>query len=174
MRIDVKKTEVFKFEELTEEGKQAAIENLYDINVGYDWWDGTYDDAESIGLKINGFDTDRGNYIEGRLLLDHRELAEAILKNHGDTCETYQLSETFIKEYDEIVETSPKDENGEHENEYELDQKLDALEVEFERAIKEEYLSILKREYEYLTGEEAIKETIECNEYEFTVDGKLF
>jgi hypothetical protein len=32
----------------------------------------------------------------------------------------------------------------------------------------------LRNDYEYQTSEKAIKETIEANEYEFYVDGKLF
>lgn len=173
-RIDTVKTEVFKFDELTEEGRQAAIEGLYNINVDHEWWDGIYEDAKNVGLQIDGFDTDRGNYIQGQMLLDHREMAEAIARDHGEECDTRKLSEAFIVDYDEIVDTSPKDENGDHENEHELDRKLDALEEEFERAIKEEYLSTLSKEYEYLTSGEAILETIEANDYEFTADGKLY
>ena len=39
--------------------------------------------------------------------------------------------------------------------------------------IEQSILSSLKREYEYLTSKEAIKETIEANEYQFTKEGEL-
>jgi len=52
------------------------------------------------------------------------------------------------------------------------DEKLDELGEEFTKAILEEYLSMLKKEYEYLTSDEAVKEMIEANEYEFTEKGK--
>jgi len=40
--------------------------------------------------------------------------------------------------------------------------------------LKKEYLSILKKEYEYLTSKESLIETIKANEYEFTAVGKQF
>lgn len=36
----------------------------------------------------------------------------------------------------------------------------------------EDYLSILRQEYDYLTSEEHAREMIEANEYTFTVDGE--
>jgi hypothetical protein len=33
---------------------------------------------------------------------------------------------------------------------------------------------MLRHEYEYLTSEEAIKETLIINEYDFTIDGKIY
>ena len=36
MRTAIKKTKVYKFDELPEDGKEKAIENLYDINVDYE------------------------------------------------------------------------------------------------------------------------------------------
>ena len=66
MRIKTTETKVYKFEELTDEQKEKAIEKLYDINVNYDQWDFTYDDAERIGLKLEGFDIDRGSYCKAK------------------------------------------------------------------------------------------------------------
>lgn len=37
-RIDVVKTKVFKFDELSDDAKQTALEKLYDINVDDDFW----------------------------------------------------------------------------------------------------------------------------------------
>ncbi len=64
-RIDTVETEVFKFNELTEEAQQAATEKLYDLNVDYDWWNSVYEDALQVGLKLTGFNIDRGQSIEG-------------------------------------------------------------------------------------------------------------
>ena len=45
---------------------------------------------------------------------------------------------------------------------------------ELQKAAKEEpTVEPKEKEYEYLTSEEAIQETIEANEYEFTEDGEL-
>lgn len=62
-RIDVVETEVFKFDELTEEAKQSAIENLYDINVDYEWWEYTYEDAIVETIQCNAYEFT----VEGKL-----------------------------------------------------------------------------------------------------------
>ena len=168
MRTETIKRKLYKFEELSEEAQEEAIERLYDINVDYEWWNFTYDDAERIGLKITAFDIDRGNYIKGKVTEDTRTMAELILKDHGSITDTYKLAHEYLEQlyiwqsYDQEV-----DDYG-----YEEDIPED-IEEEFIRQLKEEYLSILRKEYEYLTSREAIIETIEANEYEFTVDGKL-
>ena len=51
--------------------------------------------------------------------------------------------------------------------------KLIDMENEFLKSLLEDYSIMLQNEYEYLTSEEAIIETIEANEYEFTQAGKL-
>lgn len=167
------KIKIYSFEELSEQAQQKAMEHYSDFNVDSEWWEGTYDDAENVGIKIKGFDIDRGNYI--KCDADGRETARLIIEQHGADCDTYKLAAEFNKDYDKLVE---KYSNGvdlqrvDEDNEYQFDQEADDLEAEFNRAIGEEYLSILKREYEYLTSAEAIKESIIANDYQFTVDGK--
>ena len=65
MRIDVKKTKVYPFDELSEDAKQRALESLFDVNVYYEWWDSTHEDAALIGLKITEFDVDRDSFCRG-------------------------------------------------------------------------------------------------------------
>jgi hypothetical protein len=59
------------------------------------------------------------------------------------------------------------------ENEYELEEKTEELEEQFIEDISRAYATILSNEYGYLTSTEAIIETIEANEYEFTEKGEL-
>ena len=59
----------YSFNELSEEAQQKAIENLSDINVNFDWWNFTYEDAKNIGLKITSFDLDRRRHAKGQFLL---------------------------------------------------------------------------------------------------------
>ncbi len=148
----------YKFKELSEEAQEKAIEKLWDLNVDPEWWESTYDDAKTIGLKITGFDINHGNKIHGNFTISATECAELIMKNHGESCDTYILAREFIADCDR------KEENTDEREE---------LEVEFERAIKEEYLSILRKEYEYLTSREAIIECINSNDYEFNEEGRL-
>mgnify|MGYP001610197951 FL=1 len=51
--------------------------------------------------------------------------------------------------------------------------RLTAAWEEFLRDLEHAYLGMLRREYEYETSAEAIRETVIANEYEFTEDGEL-
>jgi len=174
MRIDIKKTKVYKFDELPEDAKENALEKLYDININYDWYEFTYEDAKNIGLDITSFDIDRGSYCKGKFIESAESTADLIIANHGIDCETYKTAQAYLKERDEICSTAKRDENGELEDENALDDKLDELDAEFKKSIFQDYLIILRKEYEYQTSEEAILETIEANDYEFTIEGNIY
>ena len=63
------RTKVYLFSELSDQAKQKVIEDNYDINVDYEWWESAYEDAANIGLKITGFDIDRGSYCNGEFTI---------------------------------------------------------------------------------------------------------
>ena len=65
------------------------------------------------------------------------------------------------------------DESSEHFESSESEDKMIDLENEFLQSLLEDYSIMLQNESEYLQSAEAIRETIEANEYEFTEDGKL-
>ena len=172
MRIKTTEINVYKFEELTEDQKDKTIENLYNINVDFDWWQFTYEDAETIGLKLEGFDLDRNRHAEGSFLLSANEVAQNIFNNHGEECETYKTAKEFMEEWqpvfnDYMDETSDKYESRESED------KLIELEDEFLKSLLEDYSIMLQHEYEYQTSREAIIETIEANDYEFDENGNI-
>lgn len=165
---------LYSFSELSEDAKEKAINELQDINFYDDWFDFIYDDAKEIGIKITGFDIDRGSYCNIENFDDWHIIADKIISNHGEHCETYKIAESFLKERDEIINTAIRDENGDFENEYEIDNLIDDLEEAFKDDLSEEYLSILRKEYEYRASDEGIIEAIEANEYDFTEDGKIY
>jgi len=167
---------VYSFEDLktNETLKDKVLQNLYDINVDYEWWECTFDDAENVGIKLTEFDTGRAQMIRGEWIEDACHAARKIEDEHGDECDTCKTTEDFIQERDEILNTAARDENGEFEDERELDNDLDECEKDYLQSILQDYLTILCKEYEYLQSEEAILETIECNEYEFTEDGQIY
>jgi hypothetical protein len=167
-------TKVYSFDELSPEAQEKALNKLCDLNVNYDWWEFEYEDAERIGLKITGFDLDRGDYCNGEFIHDACYTANKIKEEHGEECETYKTADNFLRERDELVDTAEKDENGDFADESDLDDKLDESEEDFLKSILEDYLSILKKEYEYRTSKEAVIETIQSNDYAFTEDGELF
>jgi len=158
MRTETTTRNIYTWDESSAEQQEKALDKLYDINVDYDWWESTYDDATTIGLKITGFNIDRGNSIDGNLLALPEDVITAILDNHGDQCDTYKLAQEY------------RDKVGENEDGDRIDEDEDD---NFLYALKEEYLSILRKEYDYLTSREAIVETIEANQYEFDENGNL-
>ena len=151
------RTKIYKFSELSKEAQQKAIENLSGINVDYDWWQSIYEDAENVGLKITSFDLDRNRHAKGKFTGYAIDTAKDILEEHGKDCETYKTAEKFMSDYDNT-----------------LDEDIEELEEDFLKSLLEDYSIMLQKECEYLQTEEAIKETIEANDYEFTREGKQF
>jgi hypothetical protein len=162
-KIEIK---VYSFNELSEKVQEKVIQKLADINVDFDWWENVYEDAKNIGLKITSFDLDRNRHATGEFILSASEVAQNILNEHGETCETWQTANNFIEEF------NPKfaDYWQTEENEGELLE----LEDEFLNSLLEDYSIILQKEYEYLISEESIKETIEANKFQFLENGTQF
>ena len=150
MKVIKREYEVYKYDELPEDARQKALEDNYDINVDcFDWWESVFEDAENIGIRIKSFDIDRFE-ITGELVLYPNEVKSKTLKEHGKSSNTYKT----VKEYDL--------------------RKADFEEDEFLYSLLEDYRIMLQHEWEYLTSEEAIVETIDANNYDFTIDGKMF
>lgn len=162
------KLNLYKFEELSEEAQEKAIENNIEINVDYNWWDSEYDDAENIGLKITSFSLDRNRGAEGEFLLSANEVAQNIFNNHGGNCETYKTASEFMENWQPVFNEYMKDENSD------LEDDLQELEDEFLKDLLEDYSIMLQNQSEYLQSEEAIKETLIANEYDFSEDGEMY
>lgn len=204
---------LYKFDELSDDAKQKAVENLWDINVDYDWWQFTYDAiveaGQAIGIdsvNIEGFDLDRAQslYIksdtvhlkdlivssekwetlktewpglyEGMNLGYYSEqingLNKWLCKVAGDT-DTVYADYYLIRAYgwDSGVDYS-NDLYG-YTNLYNEAETAGALLEEFLQDFKNYAFGMLRDSYECLTSEEAIIETIQANEYDFTEDGEL-
>jgi len=145
---------VFPFEELDDEAKQKALEYFYDLNVSHDWWEHLYDDAESVGLKIEGFDVWRGT-IDGGLSVTMEDSISKVLENHGDKANTYATAMQY-----KLTNTT--------------EENIDELTSDYQLDMLGHYLSMLKADYDYLTSQEAIADSICANEYEFLEDGTLY
>lgn len=167
------KINLYKFSELSEDAKQTAVDKMRDINVSHDWWDSTYEDAAQIGLKITSFGLDRNRHAKGEFTLSACEVAQNIFNNHGETCETYKTAKEFMSELQPVFD-SYMDESDENYESKEGEDRLMELENDFLNDILEDYSIILQHEYEYLQSDEAIIETIEANDYDFTENGKLY
>jgi hypothetical protein len=162
----------YSFTELSDAAKQTAIEQMRDINCRDQWWDCTYEDAAGIGLKITSFGLDRNRHAEGELTLSPLEVAANIIRDHGDECDTHKIAQKFLDEHDpifaEYMAAEDEDKN------YELEGQLQDIEEQFLADLLEEYAYTLQAESEYLYSDEAVIDTIEANDYQFTENGKLF
>lgn len=164
--MKTKTINVYSFDELSEDAKNKAISKFEDINVSYSWLEYTYEDAENVGIKITSFDTYRQS-IEGNFLLSSFEVAANIIRDHGEMCETYKTAQKFLDESNSIGCKYPEMEGEEYESE------MMELEDEFINSLLQDYLIILRNEYEYLTSAEAIIEAIQANNYEFDESGNI-
>lgn len=156
---------LYQFSELSEIAQQKAIEKLSDINVDHEWWDNTYEDAKNIGLKITSFDLERRRHAKGEFILTPIEVAGKILSEHGKDCESYKTAHLFMNDFNELIA-----QNDSGQKDYDIEE----LENEFLNDLLEDYSIILQNESEYLQSKEAIIDTIQANEYDFTEDGKLY
>ena len=163
---------VYKFDELSDEAKAKAVDELRYDNSGHDWWDSIYDDAKTIGLKINEFDLDRNRHAKGEFLLSANEVAQNVFNNHGENCETFKTAKEFMNDWQHIF-NNYMDEAHENYESRESEDEMLSLEDEFLKSILEDYSIMLQHEADYLSSDEAVIEMIEANEWEFTEDGEL-
>ena len=183
--VIIKKT-LKGFNELTEEEKQEVLDRFRHINIDYDWWDWIIDEfIEKVDKKIGviidkseiEFNLDRGAYfsVSGDVYGRIAELFsdKAKVEIYGSKKLAYYHSEfpynswTFsdIDEFDIDVYGYDDEEISDKECE-EIKEKVRAKLWELARLL-EEYFNILRDEYNYLTSDEAVKDTIIANEYEF-------
>jgi len=162
----------YLFNELSEEAKEKAVQNLSNINVQFDWWHFIYEDAKNIGLKITSFDLYRNKHANGEFLLSAAEVAANIISSHGESCETYKTAKFFLDDFNPVF-ASYLDENSQDYESTETEEKLNDLETEFLNSLLIDYANMLQNECEFLQEDEQIIETILANEYEFTEEGEL-
>lgn len=203
MRVDTVKTEVFKFAELSEEAQETAIERYREGNLDYDWWDydDAKQAAACMGIEIeeiyfSGFSSQGDgacfegsyNYQKGGVRAI-KEYAPLDTKLHQIAQDLQDIQKTCFYGLHASVKQS-----GHYSHEYctdinvyerrtlrdgyESDEEASLADHEaIEEALRDFMRWIYKQleaEYDYLNSDEAIKETIEANGYEFTADGKMY
>jgi len=169
-------TKVYGFDELSDEARESAVQELVCINVDCEWWDSTLEDAKTIGLVIRHFILGQASHVCGSWVEEAEEVAALILENHGDVCETHKDATAFLADLEDAQEahrTQPGW-NAHYDDDFEDTDAYEELCQEFKATICEDYRIILQAEEDYLCSEEAIIETIKANEYEFTADGTLY
>lgn len=168
---------LYKFNELNREAQETAIDKLSDINVSYDWWDTTYEDAKNVLLEIDSFDLDPNRHAKGSFLSSGLDSAYKIIKDHGKDCDTYKTAENFIKQYETMFAKYANKEKPNlvaEGNEYDFDNDLTEIEEQFLKDILEDYANLLQNDFDYFKSDQSIINTIQMNDYDFTEEGELY
>jgi hypothetical protein len=194
--------EIYQFNELSPKSKIKALEKFSDINVDHGWYESVYD--WFIGRAAEaGFSVDRiyfsGFYSQGDgAMFEYSDPGDdKLLREFIDTLDlspmrkSWLLSQVYCRY------------SGTHSGHYyhsgccshsitfesnftwsaaeNFSDWIDSFHSDFEEFIESKYRDLcdelydsLQIDYEYLTSEEAIIETIEANNYEFFRDGSIY
>lgn len=157
---------VYKFEELDKQTKEKVIDNYRYINVEDTfWYDWIKEDFNRLGLDIQEFDLGNRNYI--KIYIDNfEETSNNIIDEFGDSVPIQKTAKNYIDEYNKIQANFKEDED--------IERELEILDEEYQKEYSEDILSYLRANYEWEITDEAIIETIEANDYDFTTNGKIY
>ena len=157
---------VYKFEELDKQTREKVIENYRYINVEHStWYDWIKEDFNRLGLEIQEFDLGRRNY--AKIYIDNFEdTSKNIIEEFGDSVLIKQTAKNYINEYEKIQANFKVDED--------IEREVELLDEQYEKEYSEDILSYLRSNYDWETSDEAIYQTIEANDYDFTTNGKIY
>lgn len=185
---------VFSFKELKKDIKQKVLEKLCYINVENEWWD--YDDmyneiAKDYGLEIVMgeicFELDRGSYcyfdtynhsqkkdyVKGIDIVDYDKFIKKAGLKKNKRLYSEENSGGFWVDHKHYGGGGGKN-IIEHNWDFTLNEKeMEKLQNCLDNFI-EEVFKQLRKDYDYLTSEKSIVETIKANEYEFLESGEMF
>jgi hypothetical protein len=153
---------LYQINELSEEAKEKALADFRYINVDNDWWyQCTMETFSEFGVVIKSFDLYK-RQIELDFKYDIIDICEKFaheFQNNevGETCKGY------LKSVDAQLCLDASDE-----------EMLEDMEGVFIKDLEYAIMNWLDSEYEYLQSDDAVFDTLEANEYEFTEDGKRF
>ena len=157
---------VYRFEELDEQTKEKVIENYRYINIDNTfWYDCIKEEFDELGISITAFNLDRGNYANIDVW-NFEDTSRSIIEHFGDSVAIKQTAKNYINEYEKIQANFKEDED--------IEREVELLDEQYEKEYSEDILSYLRSSYDWETSDEAIYQTIEANEYDFTIEGKIY
>ncbi len=174
----------YKFDELSIEAREKAINTLSDINVYSDWSDYLIDEFKRCLHNIGFSNVDvlcSGFYSQGDGLSFTGDFDSSEMLTNGFTPLDSAAINTFVEvmDFKHCYFSVSRNSYSRycHENTMQIDSDLDSRFddklLELCRDIASEFYLMLEKEYDYLTSPDAIIETINCNDYWFDIDGNL-
>ena len=158
---------VYKFKELDKQTRKKVIENYRTINVeDIDWYDYISYDFNRLGLEIQAFDLGRRNHIDVSILNTLEETSKLILQEFGDSVGVKQTAKNYLDEYEKILSNFKEDED--------IEREVEILDEIYLKEYQEEIISYINNSYAWETSDEAVIDTIEANDYDFTTEGKIY
>lgn len=196
MRTETIEYKIYTYDELSEKAKQKALETLWDINVDSDFWydyagKTGFNQAEIDAMHAFGLPADYKIPVE---LIDHDKLYFSIDREWYVQLVNAQFADDEITRCFcevsrrvwcmlDVTLYTTRGRNGNTRVNVEYRGRRDDLKrvndaiARIEERINDKIQQVLidlEKNYEYLTGREAIEETIRANEYEFTEEGKIW
>lgn len=184
--------QVFGFDELSAPVQSKVLDKFREATTDYEWWDFILDDAKTIA-SLMGLDGDfhfslgysqsdycsftGHGYFRKKALQKVKEYAPLDTELHRICKEWVEFQRKGF--YSLEVKFNPSN-YGCSRVDYVQNDKGDYLGNDKEKEALEiindlcHWLyKMLRKEYEYLSSDEVVKEFIEANEYRFTEDGRL-
>ncbi len=185
-------TKLYKFDELSEEAKEKAIENQrsHEGYLDYEWFSYLHQDfieeLNTIGVDCEGFEWDlyssREFTAKGLEVTDEQQLLKSAGLTKWLIMNALRKEETEIYcivlseegdadvdiEFGDKYNLSVKEEIEREEEAEELNEKI----TEFMKEKFEKFWKILNKDWNYLMSDEGIKEDLEMNDYEFNEEGE--
>ena len=174
---------VYSFAELSDDAKERALNAFRCSNVEFNWYEDTFDTIRTAG-KLLGLDIDRINFdADLYCIFDAhyryvRGASAAVCKDFSWADDLHKIaSELQALQKRHFYSLSCTVTKGRSMNRYRCFRFGEDYECEELGDIIDDFAHwariLLREEYEYLTSDEAVKEMIEANEYEFDEGGKL-
>ena len=173
---------VYSFDELSEAAQERALNAFRYIEVEHDWYEYPYDTIRTAG-KIIGLDIDRIYFDTDLYCIFNasyeyvRGAAKAVQSEFPSATDLHDVARKLqALQKRHFYSLSCNVSSQRVSNSYRCFRFGEDYECEDLGDILDDFAHwariLLRDEYEWLTSNEAVKEMIEANEYEFTEDGK--
>ena len=166
----MKTIKIFKYDELSNEAQEKALQKCHNINVFDDWAEHIIDEAAEIGLKIDTFNDYKvtGDFTEYPM-----DVVKAIFDAHDKETDTYHDALNYWDDVEETYTNLLSADMDDDDKELLYEDIQEEKEGEFLHDLCETYRIILRRELEYLYSDEMIIKSTEAYEHYFLADGTL-